>query len=82
MKLIFNETKFNKYSITSLIAALEHKGLLNSIDIEFFSWNLPSIDQKRELIIFCYSFCTPQFFDIRESIKKLRDYYPHTIFVA
>ncbi len=83
MKIFFNETKYNRYSINSLIAALENKGLLDKFEFEIF--NLDSkriIKNESDLSVFCYSFCTPQLFAIKESIKRVREIYPEAVLIA
>lgn len=83
MKLIFNETKFNKYSITSLIAALEHKGLLDFSEIKISDIDLNiNLVPQTETLIFCFSFCTPQFLEIIKSIKRIKEIYPEAILIA
>lgn len=83
MKIFFNETKYNRYSINSLIAALENKELLDKFEFEIF--NLDSkkiIKNESDLSVFCYSFCTPQLFTIKESIKRVRESYPEALIIA
>lgn len=83
MKIIFNETKYNRYSINSLIAVLEHQGLLDKFKFEIFNLDSKKINKnENDLLIFCYSFCTPQLFTIRESIKRVRESYPEAILIA
>ncbi len=83
MKIIFNETKYNRYSINSLIAALEHRGLLDEFEFELCNLDSKKINKnENDLLVFCYSFCTPQLFTIRESIKRFRESYPEAILIA
>lgn len=83
MKIFFNETKYNRYSINSLIAALENRGLLDEFEFDIFNIESKKIVKNDgDLTVLCYSFCTPQLFIIRESIKRARELYPESILIA
>lgn len=83
MRVIFNENIYNKYSISALISALEHKGLLEDIEViiedsDFFK----EFKSHRDKVIFCFSFCSPQKCNVFDSLRKLKENYPEAIFIA
>lgn len=83
MKIVFYETKFNRYSINSLLGALEQRGLLDFIDIEISSLISEQIKLRdAKDLMFCYSFCSPQIKEIEESLRKTREKFPEAVFVA
>lgn len=84
MRLVFYESKFNRYSITSIIAALEHSQILDKLEIETFSSveELNKLSKKSASTIFCFSFCTPQLQEISKVFKKAKALYPDAFFIA
>lgn len=81
MKLIFYETKFNRYSITTLAALLETAGLLDSIEVEIRPFlSLPQKNKNHDTVLHCFSFCTPQVKEVENFIKNLKNF--EGIFVA
>lgn len=83
MKLLFYETKFNRYSITALIASLEHAGLIDRVEIEIFKESeIENLLSKATEGIFCFSFCSPQFKKIKEVVAKIRSASSNFIFLA
>lgn len=84
MRLVFYESKFNRYSITSIIAALEHFQILDKLEIETFSSveELNKLSRKSASTIFCFSFCTPQLQEISKVFKKAKALYPDAFFIA
>lgn len=85
MKLFFFETKFNRYSITPLVASLEQRNDLN-VDIVFFSQkNMETVEvlmKDCDESVFCFSFCSPQWEEIKTIYTFLREKYPTSIFIA
>ncbi len=83
MRVIFKENIYNKYSISALIAALEHKGLLEEIEVIIEdSDSLKEMKRHGDRVIFCFSFCSPQKYDVFDSLRKLKEIYPEAIFIA
>ncbi|ODA44926.1 Uncharacterized protein THER_0291 [Thermodesulfovibrio sp. N1] len=83
MKIFFYETKFNRYSITVLIASLEHAGLIDKIEIEIFKdTDIENILNKEIKGIFCFSFCSPQWEKIKEILEKIKSVSPNSLFLA
>lgn len=85
MKLFFFETKFNRYSITPLVASLEQRNDLN-VDIVFFSQkNMETVEvlmKDCDESVFCFSFCSPQWEEIKTIYTFLREKYATSIFIA
>ncbi|WP_297211843.1 MULTISPECIES: TIGR04013 family B12-binding domain/radical SAM domain-containing protein [Thermodesulfovibrio] len=85
MKLFFFETKFNRYSITPIVASLEQRNDLN-VDIVFFSQKdietLEALMKDCDEGVFCFSFCSPQWKEIKSIYTFLREKYPASIFIA
>lgn len=83
MRIVFIETKFNRYSINSIISALQQKGILDSLETEIIN-NPEKIRPFKnvESLVLCYSFCTPQFLEMEESIRRIKKTYPNCILIA
>ena len=73
--------KQNKYSFNALVGALEINTYFDNLEIYFIRKDkeliseLGSIVNKHEKIIVGISFCTPQLWDIKKIIRKLRKKY-------
>jgi len=83
MKIFFYETKFNRYSVTALIAYLEHAGLNDKIEVEIFKDTyIENILNKEAKCIFCFSFCSPQWEKIKKILEKIKSVLPNSLFLA
>lgn len=83
MRVIFHESKFNRYSITALLASLEQSGISESLDIQIaITDEESSVVAEREPLYCCFSFFTSQIPEIREKIEKLKILNPNSIFIA
>ena len=83
MKIFFHETKFNRYSITALIASLEHAELIDKIEIEIFKdTDIENILNKETEGIFCFSFCSPQLEKIKKILEKIKSVSINSLFLA
>lgn len=84
MNLVFYETKFNKYSIATLIACLEQSGFSGGIKIisdSDIKQNL-NMEEFDDSTILCLSFCSPQLKEILNTIERLKKLYSNAIFIA
>ncbi|HOJ92449.1 MAG TPA: TIGR04013 family B12-binding domain/radical SAM domain-containing protein [Dictyoglomaceae bacterium] len=86
-KLVFYNSKDNKYSINALLGAVEEDQNLEYIPIYFapekdpISFLKKIVDDKSQ-IIFCISFFTTQFFNIKNLIENVKEEFPEIILIA
>lgn len=82
MRLVFYETRFNRYSITALLASLEQNHVLDRLDIQIYKDKLQLSKEDDEPKIFCFSFFTPHLKQIEKEVQNLKRNNPHSIFIA
>ncbi len=83
--LLFLDKKSHKYSINSLLGAIESKNYLDKIKIELTQDLLTSISKaysRYKKIIVCISFFTSEVQEIANLVKNIRSNYPKTILIA
>lgn len=72
-KLVFYDNKDNKYSINALLGTLEKYEDLRDLEILFVRKdNFQNLILKDDLYIFCISFFTTQFFEIKELAGEVK----------
>lgn len=82
-KLIFYDSKDNKYSLNALLGALEGSDSLKDLEILLMDdnalENLVSQNEKNDFYIFCVSFFTTQIFKIKDLVNKLKERFKERI---
>lgn len=83
MKLVFHESKFNRYSITALLASLERSDLINNWEIQIVKneEEIRNLKDNGELY-HCLSFFTSQLSQIREKVERLKRLFPESVLIA
>ncbi len=81
LKIVCIESELNKYSFNALVGALETKGLLEKISVNFI--NLKEVQNKlsflRELaensdkILIAFSYFTPQVWEVEKTLKFIKN---------
>lgn len=80
--LLFWKNSLNRYSINALLGALETKKLLNNFEIIFFNSIQDLNISFKSSVIFCFSFCSFNIFEIYKIVSTLKTKYKNSIFLA